>query len=333
MANEMENAIKGNKKLDIRAVAVAGDAALAAAILGNTEPANTVTVADDEGRYTGTNVEACLAEIAGAGRTTETVKGNNTLVTDHIADTTGAHAATAISVDATTITAIQVDAAFDELAGAGRTTESVKGNADAISSLATGVNANAIHSVGTKDAAATLAVAEMGDGAIHKTIITLTAHEMTVTDGATPATDGAWGTSLLYTFPKGYIKLLGAKAGFVAGNIAASSTGSGLTETADFELGVGTVASANDTSFGLGDGTQENIVAALDIDLVASVSDADENGFNVTDVAFDGTTTAIPVNLNMRTLDDEDSATDTSKLTVTGQIVLIWTNIGQDEVT
>jgi hypothetical protein len=76
MANEMENAIKGNERLDIRAVAVAGDAALAAAILANTEPADTVTVADTAGRYTGENVEVCLAEIAGADRTTETVKGN-----------------------------------------------------------------------------------------------------------------------------------------------------------------------------------------------------------------------------------------------------------------
>lgn len=76
MANEMRDAIKGNPIEDIRAVAVAGDAALAAAILGNTEPADTVTVADTANRYTGTNVETCLAEIAGASRTTETVKGN-----------------------------------------------------------------------------------------------------------------------------------------------------------------------------------------------------------------------------------------------------------------
>jgi hypothetical protein len=300
MANEMENAIKGNERLDIRAVAVAGDAALAAAILGNTEPADTVTVADTGNLYTGTNVEACLAEIAGAGRTTETVKAN---------------AADIITVK-----------------GAGWVNETVKGNATAITNLAGGVNANAIHSVGTKDAAATLAVTEIGDGAIHKTIITLTAHEMTVEDGDTPASDGAWGTSLLYTFPKGYIKLLGAKAGFIAGNIAASSAGTGLAADANFEIGVGTVASANEGAFELS-GTQENIIAALDIDLVASVSDADENGFNVTDAGFDGTTTAIPVNLNMRTTSDDESGVDDSTLTVTGQIVLVWTNIGEDEVT
>lgn len=51
MANEMRDAIKGNPIEDIRAVAIAGDAA--------------------------------LAEIAGASRTTETVKGNNTLIGGH----------------------------------------------------------------------------------------------------------------------------------------------------------------------------------------------------------------------------------------------------------
>jgi hypothetical protein len=133
MANEMRDAIKGNPIEDIRAVAIAGDAALAAAILGNTEPADTVTVADTANRFTGTNVEACLAEIAGAGRTSETVKGNNTLIVDHIADTTAAHAASAISITASTgagavYTAIEVDGALLEIAGAGRTTETVKGN-------------------------------------------------------------------------------------------------------------------------------------------------------------------------------------------------------------
>jgi hypothetical protein len=190
------------------------------------------------------------------------------------------------------------------------------------------------HGAGTLNSAATGAtVTEIGSSAIHKTIIDLAGVEMTVTDGTTPATDGAWGTLKLYTFPKGQIKIIGAKAGFKTGNIVASSAGSGLTATADFELGLGTVASGNHSSFGLGDGTQENIVAALDIDLTSSTSDADENGFNTTDAAHDGTATAITVNLNMRTLDDADSGTAASKLTMTGQVVLIWTNVGEKEVT
>lgn len=82
MANKMRDAIKGNDHSDIRKIAEAGDAALAAAILGNTEPANTVTTTDSANLYPGVtkNVEAFLANLPGAGRTTETIKGNNTLI-------------------------------------------------------------------------------------------------------------------------------------------------------------------------------------------------------------------------------------------------------------
>ena len=96
MANECKNAIKGNKKQDIMALAIAADAAIAA----NIEAAATVTVADAGNRYTGTNVESCLQEIAGSGRTTETVKAN-----------------------ADGVTAVK---------GTGWTNQTVKGNADKI---------------------------------------------------------------------------------------------------------------------------------------------------------------------------------------------------------
>lgn len=58
----------GNKRKALNTVAQAID--------DNVEAASAVTVADTEGRYTGTDVEACLAEIAGSGRTTETIIGN-----------------------------------------------------------------------------------------------------------------------------------------------------------------------------------------------------------------------------------------------------------------
>ena len=115
---------------------------LAKEIATNIEAASTVTVADTANRYTGTNVETCLAEIAGASRTTETVKGNNTLITDHIADTADAHDASAISVldTANRYTATDVEAALAEIAGAGRTTETVKDNATNIATNTTAIS-------------------------------------------------------------------------------------------------------------------------------------------------------------------------------------------------
>ena len=58
----------GNKRVALNTLADAIDT--------NIEAAATVTVADTAERYTGENVEACLAEIAGEGRTSETVKDN-----------------------------------------------------------------------------------------------------------------------------------------------------------------------------------------------------------------------------------------------------------------
>lgn len=99
MANEMRDAIKGNPIEDIRAVAEAGDAKVAA--------------------------DAVVA----AG-----------LVTAHAAKTPAAHAASAISIPASTgagsvYTAIEVDGALLEIAGATRSNETVKANADAITKL------------------------------------------------------------------------------------------------------------------------------------------------------------------------------------------------------
>lgn len=259
---------------------------------------------------------------------------NTTGLAAHIADTADAHDASAISVlDAGGLyTATEVESALAEIAGAGRSAETVKANATNISNLSSGIAATTVDSVGTIEVVSGLTATEYGDGAVHKTILDLSAVEMTVTDGTTPATDGAWGTLKLYTLPTGYAKIIGASAGFATGGIVASSGGSGLTATADFELGVGSVASANDSSFGLGDGTQEDIVAALDVDLVASASDADENGYNATSAGYDGTSTAQAIYLNMRTLDDADSGTDPSTLTLTGKVTIVWTMLGEDQV-
>jgi hypothetical protein len=60
----------GNKRVALNTLAEAIDT--------NIEAAATVTVADTANLYAGENVEACLAELAGAGRTTETVKANAT---------------------------------------------------------------------------------------------------------------------------------------------------------------------------------------------------------------------------------------------------------------
>lgn len=202
-----------------------------------------------------------------------------------------------------------------------------------IGELATGVTADdvIIHSVGTVNPLAVGAtVTELGDGAVHKTIITLDEVAMPVVDGTSPTTDGAWGTLKLYTFPAGHIQILGGHQVFPIGGLVASSAGSGLTSTADFEIGVGTAAAANASSFDLNNGTEENIVPHATVALTASKTTAILSGVQGTVAVYDGHTTATTANLNMRTSADGDSGTAASTLTCSGTVTIVWTNLGDN---
>lgn len=72
---------KGNDRNDIRRIVnqVNTDTAGLAAHIADTSDAHADTaISHSSDRYSGTDVDACLDEIAGAGRTTETVKRNAT---------------------------------------------------------------------------------------------------------------------------------------------------------------------------------------------------------------------------------------------------------------
>jgi len=130
--------------------------------------AGDVLIADAGNRYTGVDVETALQEIAGAGRTTETVKQNqddiDALETDlyskheadgdhkadiindlHIDWGVGANQVSAIDLLITDVgtrfTGTEVETALQELAGDGRTVETVKQNQDDIDTLETSVGA------------------------------------------------------------------------------------------------------------------------------------------------------------------------------------------------
>lgn len=60
--------------------------------------ASAISIADAGSRITATEVEAALQELAGSGRTSETIKGNATSIANHLADNSDAHAASAVSV-------------------------------------------------------------------------------------------------------------------------------------------------------------------------------------------------------------------------------------------
>ena len=193
-----------------------------------------------------------------------------------------------------------------------------------------GVDSNATHSVGTVTTKSGLSVVEKGDGAIHKTVFTLTDVALVSTDGAVVASDGAWGTQQLYTFPEGYIQILGAYVIFPITKIAATLGGLiGFKTASNIEVGVGTVAAANGV-FDLDGSTEEDIIAALTILLSSKTSDSAESGALTTVTAFDGTAAAKELHLNFRTKADTDHGPLDDTLTFSGTLTIVWSILGDD---
>ncbi|MEE9548675.1 MAG: hypothetical protein V3V68_04905 [Nitrosomonadaceae bacterium] len=194
-----------------------------------------------------------------------------------------------------------------------------------------GVDDDAIDSVGTLATKTGLSVVETGDGAIHKTVITMDEMQVVSTDGAAPGADGAWGTQQLYTFPEGHINVLNKHIVFpLAGLEAVTGGGTGFSTTADFEIGVGTVAAAQDTQFDLNGGDEEDVVAAIVCALTAKTSDAIESLANGTAATVDGSTAALEYHLNFRTVDNADHGTTADVLLVSGTFTFVWTCLGND---
>ena len=190
---------------------------------------------------------------------------------------------------------------------------------------------NVLNSVGAEGAGSGISVVERGDAAMHKTIITLTNVAVTMTDGTTPATDAMWGTIPLYTFPEGHVLFHGSHMVFpIAGMVATVGGGTGLSDTADLEAGVGTTARANATNFALQTAEHNVVPEQTGIDLVAGSSDAIESSQSTAVLFSDGSSSAIIANLNIITSDDADAGTTADELTVNGTITLIWSMLGDN---
>ena len=207
----------------------------------------------------------------------------------------------------------------------------IAANLSTVANVRDGVDSVAIDSVGVLETVSGLTVVEKGDGAVHKTVITLAEVIMTTADGSVPATDGMWSTLKLYTFPQGHIGILTSHMTCpITGIEAVTGSGTGLSDTADLELGVGSVASANETVFGLNNGAQEDIIEAMDVDLTAKTSDSAETVVNSTVAVYDGSTTESTLNMNLRTLDDADAGVTADTVKVSGTLTVLWSNIGDN---
>ena len=191
-----------------------------------------------------------------------------------------------------------------------------------------------IDSYGTVATVTGLTVKEYGNAACHKTILTLDEVEVATLDGTTPATHAAWGTKNLYTFPEGHVVILAAHQIYPVGGLEArDGGGAGIKDTAELEIGVGSVARADANDFDLHTVTTNDNIVPLVVAaaLVSGASNAIEASPATARTNIDGSAAAVVARLNVITAtNDADHGPLPDVLKVSGTITIVWTMQGND---
>lgn len=162
--------------------------------------------------------------------------------------------------------------------------------------------------------AATVTAVESGNGILHKTVLTLTAHPVAVADAS------AGGGAPIYTFPLGGITILGGT--MTVAPKTTSTIASTLKAGVTIEVGVGT-ATAGAAALTT---TEEDIIigatgpssTVINVAAAAIVSARTQ-----APACFDGHTTALPIYLNVGVPTATDIDADAT-ITVTGTITIVW---------
>lgn len=164
---------------------------------------------------------------------------------------------------------------------------------------------------------AALAAAELGDGVMHKTVITMTNLVITMTDAGA---NGCHGAHKCYDWPEGRVLIHGAHAA-----LAIAAGAGGITDTAALVCALGSaqvgVDNATLTS------TEANVIASTNATLSGGAG-AFEAVSGTALVHLDGSSTAADLFLNCAVPDAGSTADDT--LTCNGTITLLWSLLGDD---
>lgn len=159
-----------------------------------------------------------------------------------------------------------------------------------------------------------LSLVESGDGVLHRTTFTLDGFEVAITDHTTA---GAHGSFKLYDFPAGYLKFVGSSL-----DVDVSCGTTGLTATATYAFGVGTVTAGVDNA----------VLATTEQDMINAIT-GDLSGSAValgsalaTDASKDGHTTAGDAYFNVAFAADD--ASDDDVCTLDGTVSITWINLG-----
>lgn len=161
---------------------------------------------------------------------------------------------------------------------------------------------------------------EYGDGANHKTVLTLTNTPISLTDEAGVV---AFGGLKVYDFPDGLINFKGAVA-----DLAVTKSSAGVNDDWDGDFGLGTVTASNNNSLS---STEQNLIPTTATPQAASGATTAKGKSTDTEAnkVLDGTTTPIDVYLNALVDDADHDVTSTPcNLIFNGTITFHWENIG-----
>lgn len=162
----------------------------------------------------------------------------------------------------------------------------------------------------------TMADSNSCGGGLHRTVLTLTAVTIDMTD----ATD-SHGSLQLFDFPEGLILTLGASS-----DLAIVSNAVGLDADAELVGAVGTVTTQTDNATLTT--TEADLIPSTVCTLTASAGAMAGKSVTTGDAVFDGTGTAKDAFLNFAAPDADTD--DDDVLTVTGTITLVWINLGDN---
>lgn len=169
--------------------------------------------------------------------------------------------------------------------------------------------------VGAKAGDTVEAVENGCGGVIHKTVLTLTATPITLTDDAG---QGQYGGVKIYDMPAGNTVFLGATIDAVL-----TLTDEAWTDAAEGDVGLGTTAVTDGNALAT---TEQNIIATTEI----AAMTAQEGPINASSVSLAPIAAAgeadTDVYLNVRIDDAEAHITDGG--TITGTVTLVWVNVG-----
>lgn len=169
--------------------------------------------------------------------------------------------------------------------------------------------------VGAKNGAA-VTVVEYGDNAVHKSVFTLTALSITMTDAGAA---GSHGGHKLYDFPAGAIGRLGC-----SWEVAITAGAGGIADGAAVVGSLGEVVTATDNA---------TLAGAGEASFIASTAGTLTTGAGVLEgtgagslTLLDGHTTPIDIFLNLAVPDADSSANDT--VSATGTVTCVWYSTG-----